>query len=188
MYDYFKGILERIDGNNAVIDVNGIGYRVNCTLLDIGALSMRKGKEVKLFLHLVHKEDSMTLYGFLTEESRNGYAALLKVNGIGPRTALNMLSRYDIATLAQSIESDDVSILKKIPGVGEKTAKKIILDLKGKLGELAGEKISENDRDLVSAMISMGYSENEVLKCYEKAKPFSGDFSADIKKFLKMIG
>lgn len=188
MYDYFKGILERIDGNTAVIDVNGIGYRVNCTLPDIGALSMLKGNEVKLFLHLVHKEDSMTLYGFLTEESRKGYEALLKVGGIGPRTALNMLSRCDIAALAQSIENDDVSILKKIPGIGEKTAKKIILDLKGKLGDLVGEKVPEDDHDLVAAMISMGYSENEVLKCYEKTKPFSGDFSADIKKFLKMMG
>ena len=187
MYDYFKGILDRIDGNVAIVDVNGIGYRVNCTLPDIGELYMQKGKEVKLFLHLVHKEDTMCLYGFLTEESRKGYEALLKVGGIGPRTALNMLSRCNIATLAQSIENDDVSILKKIPGIGEKTAKKIILDLKGKLGDLVDGKISKDDQDLVSAMISMGYNENEVLKCYEKAKPFSGDFSADIKKFLKMM-
>ena len=123
MYDYFRGILERIDANVAIIDVNGIGYRVNCSLPDIGALSMQKGKEVKLFLHLVHKEDSMSLYGFLTEESRRGYEALLKVGGIGPRTALNMLSRCNISTLAQSIENDDVSILKKIPGIGEKSLK-----------------------------------------------------------------
>ena len=160
MYDYFRGILDRIDGNVAIIDVNGIGYRVSCSLPDIGALSMQKGKEVKLFLHLVHKEDTMCLYGFLTEESRKGYEALLKVGGIGPRTALNMLSRCNIATLAQSIENDDISILKKIPGIGEKTAKKIILDLKGKLGDLVGDKISKDDQDLVSAMISMGYNEN----------------------------
>lgn len=187
MYDYIKGTLEKIVGNVAIVENQGIGYQIHCSLTDIGALSLEKGKEVKIYLYLIHKEDAMTLYGFLTEESREGYQLLLKVGGIGPRTALNMLSRYDIGTIAQSIEQEDIPILKKIPGIGEKTAKKIVLDLKGKFSGIATAALSDPEKDIVAAMVAMGYNENDVLKCCDRVKPFSGNFSTDIKKLLKMM-
>lgn len=186
MYEYIKGIIDKATGNEVVIDVQGIGYLVYCPQPDTAALSVQTGSQVKLFVHYIHKEETVALYGFIKPETRDGFRSLLKVGGVGPKTAITMLSRYDIAKLAEYVENENIDLLKKIPGVGEKTAKKMILDLKGSLKTMAIANVSSYDRDLVAALTAMGYSEGDAVRLYEKGKPFSGVISDDIKKLLKL--
>ncbi|HBD96407.1 MAG: Holliday junction DNA helicase RuvA [Spirochaetes bacterium GWF1_31_7] len=187
MYDHIQGKIDRVKDNTVILSTFGIGYILYLPLNDSAELSEMIGTEIKLFTHYIHKEDNVTLYGFIKEESRDGFRTLIKVDGVGPKTALAMLSRHDIGVIYQSIENESVDVLKKTPGIGEKTAKKMILDLKGTINLLTINNLNQSDSDLVSAMISMGYNKNDVLKIYEKGKPFSGVFSDDIKKLLKLM-
>lgn len=187
MYDFICGKIDRIRENTAVIDNNGMGYSVFCPVNDLAEISSKIGSEVKIFVHFIHREDTAALYGFLTEESRDGFRTLIKVDGVGPRTALTMLSKFSINTIRESVQNENIAELKKIPGIGDKTARKMILDLKGTVSFMQSGNFDTYDNDLLSAMVSMGYAKNDVLKVFDKSRPFSGNFSDDIKKLLKMM-
>ena len=186
---FIKGLLSEITSSSAIVDNNGVGYEIFCPLNDLAKLASKIGSEILIYTHLVHREDSMTLYGFLSERSRKGFFGLLKVGGIGPKAAIKILSHHDVDDLFNSVENEDVKSLEKIPGIGPKLAKQIVFDLKGVLPDL--EKKNEPDKtiekDLISAMVNLGYRENDVRNILNELKPIGDDFEAEFKRFLKKM-
>ncbi len=161
-----KGKLSESSLFLAVVDVGGIFYEVNVPLTTTEVLP-KIGGEVLLYTVAVYREDSQALYGFATRADRDFFKTITeKVSGIGPKTALNMMSRMSTATLREAIASGDVATLAKCPGIGKKTAERLVLELKGTLGaggskahvpELAGMPAqSTNVSDAVAALAALG--------------------------------
>lgn len=161
-----KGKLSESSLFLAVVDVGGIFYEVNVPLTTTEVLP-KIGGEVMLYTVAVYREDSQALYGFATRTDRDFFKTITeKVSGIGPKTALNMMSRMSTATLREAIASGDVTTLAKCPGIGKKTAERLVLELKGTLGagsskthapELAGMPAqSTNVSDAVAALAALG--------------------------------
>jgi Holliday junction DNA helicase RuvA len=184
---FIKGKLFEIKPDLIVVECSGVGYEIFCTAKEIAELSGKKGSEVTIFTYLSHKEDSMVLYGFLSEATKKGFTELLRVDGIGPKLALKILSFYDVNLLFQTIEKEDIEGLKKIPGVGPKMAGKIIFDLKGKLPNFDETQYTGIEHDLILALVNLGYIESDVKDKIRKAKPFSDNFQAEFKKLLKIL-
>lgn len=147
------------------IDVNGIGYDIDVpmnTLYDLPEL----GAKVTLYTHLAVREDAHILYGFLRPEERIAFRTLIKVSGIGARTALSILSGMSTQDLANAIANQDAGLLVKVPGIGAKTAARLLLELKGKFSaaNLASDSPQHSDKDdILNALIALGYSEKESL-------------------------
>ena len=150
-----------------VLDVNGIGYRVYVPVPDVQEIAGRKGK-VKLFTHMAVREDAITLYGFLHPSGREIFSILIGVSGIGPQTALNILSQITIEDFAMAILSEDEKSLTRVSGIGSKGAKRLILELRDKIKKVrdslpkAGEGKGETlIHDAASALISLGFAEKD---------------------------
>jgi Holliday junction DNA helicase RuvA len=148
-----------------VIDVNGIGYRVYVPVPEVQEIAGKSGK-VKLFTHMAVREDAITLYGFLHGSEREIFSILIGVSGIGPQTALNILSQITIADFALAILTDDEKSLIRISGIGSKSAKRLILELKDKMKKVrdsmppAGTGRGDHTiNDAASALISLGFAE-----------------------------
>lgn len=177
MYAYIKGIIEDITADKVVIEANNIGYNVYVPSGVIAAIGYT-GREVKLYTYLSVKEDSFTLFGFLTKEDLELFKLLITVNGIGPKGAMGILGALSADNLRFAIMSGDSKAISKAPGIGAKTAQKIILELKDKLkiedsaekGEIVGETGSSfgAEGDIVNeaalALTSLGYGQTEALK------------------------
>lgn len=177
MYAYIKGIIEDITADKVVIEANNIGYNVYVPSGVIAAIGYT-GREVKLYTYLSVKEDSFTLFGFLTKEDLELFKLLITVNGIGPKGAMGILGVLSADNLRFAIMSGDSKAISKAPGIGAKTAQKIILELKDKLkiedsaekGEIFGETGSSfgAEGDIVNeaalALTSLGYGQTEALK------------------------
>ena len=173
-----------------LVDVHGIGYEIDVpmstfyNLPDIGA-------EVTLLTHFVVREDAQLLYGFLSASERNAFRLLIKISGIGARTALSILSGMSVEALAQAISTQDSAMLTRVPGIGKKTAERLVLELKGKIGaDLSGVALGNtpNDArsDVVSALIALGYSEREALAA-AKRLPEDISVSDGIREALKSM-
>lgn len=187
MINFIKGTLIDIKNNSIIVENNGIGYNIICSLKDIEILSKMKNQEVLIHTVLFHKEDSMTLYGFLSDKTKDGFFNLLKVDGIGAKAGIKILSYLDIDTLYLNVEKEDIDALKSIPGIGLKTAKQIIFDLKGKLPEIKTEVIPAYEKDLISSLINLGYKERDIHEMINQIKPLNKDFETDFKKLLKKL-
>lgn len=186
MINYLKGELIEIGDNFVVVECNSVGYEVFMPLSDINSLRAMTGKEIIVYTVLIHREESMSLYGFNSRDTKKGFNYLIKVSGIGPKAAVNILSHYDFTAIYEFIEGENVDALKKIPGIGDKTARKIILDLKGSVKFTSGSGDSY-EVTLMEAMKSLGYKEAEIIKVMKQIKPYENDLSKDIKKLLKNI-
>jgi holliday junction DNA helicase RuvA len=184
---FVRGNLFEIRNDSIVVDCSGIGYEIFCNLKDISELTPQKGREILIHTYLQHKEDTMMLYGFINEKTKKGFTELLRVDGIGPKLAMKILSRYDVGVLFKAIESEDIDSLKKIPGVGQKMAGKMIFDLKGKLPSFETTVVAGMENDLLNAMINLGYQESDIKEKLKKIKPLSSDFEAEFKKLLKLV-
>lgn len=152
----------------AVVDVGGVGYKV--FLLPATLAETKWGKTGKFWTHLHMREDAMELYGFLEKEELEFFENLISISGIGPKSALGILSLAPVGTLRRAISSGDTSYLTKISGIGRKTAEKIVLELKDKF---AGEKEkigfeTEHDSDILDALISLGYTQKEAREMVQK--------------------
>ena len=159
-----KGKLQAIGGDWAIVDVNGVGFKVfmpTSTLSTIGA----KGEEVELHTHLYLREDIAALYGFASPEELGLFQTLISVSRLGPKLALAMLSAMSAAKLAMTIATGNADLLAEIPGVGKKTASRLILELKEKIGAgwLAGppSELTEENADVLAALTALGYSVRE---------------------------
>ncbi|MBA2595981.1 MAG: Holliday junction branch migration protein RuvA [Chloroflexota bacterium] len=158
-----KGRIERKQEDAALVDVGGVVYRVNTSLVtleDIGDV----GENVRLFTHLYVREDQLTLYGFASTDELRLFETLIGVSGVGPRLALAILSRVRPDALELAIDGENAELLATVPGVGRKTAARLILELRGKLVPASGSSLgapSRVDADVVEALRSLGYTTAE---------------------------
>ncbi len=157
MYYYLKGILSQITHNGVVIDVNGVGYFVSVSHLE----DYTAGESLTLYTYLVVREDEQFLVGFPDVAEKDVFRQLISVKGIGPRTALNALSTVRPADLVRAIAANNITFLKKLPGIGAKAAAQIILDLKGQLSD--GTKGNPEQYDEVrEALKGLGFRVAEI--------------------------
>ena len=183
------GTLAAKNPPQVLLDVHGVGYEVDVpmsTFFNLPGL----GEGVVLLTHLVVREDAQLLYGFLTAAERATFRELLKIGGVGPRTALALLSGLSVADLAQAVARQDGARLVKVPGIGKKTAERLLLELKGKLGcEQAADAVAPADdaqADIVQALVALGYSEREAGAAL-KSMPAGVGVSEGIKLALKTL-
>ena len=177
MFAYIKGSLEIKTNNYVVIDVNGVGYKIFMSQKGIETLD-EIGNIVKVYTYYYVREDNISLYGFTTNEELRMFELLLSVSGIGAKSAITMLSAISPSEFAISVISNDTSKLTKVPGIGNKTAARIILELKDKLNteqaiekdEKTEEVVSKQEinEEALAALQVLGYNKKEVEKILEK--------------------
>ena len=173
-----------------LIDCHGVGYEVDVpmsTFYNLPAL----GEKTSLLTHLVVREDAQILYGFGTASEREAFRQLIKISGVGPRTALSVLSGMSVADLAQAVTAQESGRIMKVPGIGKKTAERLLLELKGKLGAdlpLLGvaNAVGEATSDIQQALIALGYNEKDATAAL-KALPKDVGVSEGIKLALKAL-
>jgi len=173
-----------------LIDCHGVGYEVDVpmsTFYNLPAL----GEKTSLLTHFVVREDAQILYGFGTASEREAFRQLIKISGVGPRTALSVLSGMSVADLAQAVTAQETGRIVKVPGIGKKTAERLLLELKGKLGAdlpLLGatSAVGEAAIDIQQALIALGYNEKDAAAAL-KALPKDVGVSEGIKLALKAL-
>lgn len=189
MIGRLSGLLAQKSPPLVLLDVGGVGYEVDVpmsTFYNLPAL----GEKVVLLTHFVVREDAQVLFGFLTEGERATFRQLVKISGVGPRTALSILSGLSVDELAQAVARQDGARLVKVPGIGKKTAERLLLELKGKLGPdlalPAAAPVSDAQADITQALQALGYSEREAAAAL-KALPAEVGVSDGIKLALKAL-
>lgn len=171
-----------------LIDCHGVGYEVDVpmsTFYQLPAL----GEPVSLLTHFVVREDAQILYGFATATEREAFRQLVKISGVGPRTALAVLSGMSVAELGQAITAQEAGRLVKVPGIGKKTAERLLLELRGKLGADLGPAAtpaSDNQNDILQALLALGYNDREAAAAL-KLLPPDVSVSDGIKTALKAL-
>ncbi len=196
MIAYVRGKIEEVFENRVILDVHDIGYQVFITSREADHLPP-KGETVLLYTYLYVKEDAMQLYGFRKQDDLEIFRLLLGVNGIGPKAAMGVLAALSADDLRFAVLSDDVKTISRAPGIGPKTAKRMILDLKDKLSlEEAFEKrlepgippsltegISDARAEAVEALVALGYSNAEALRA---VRAVAGEKDMDAEQILKL--
>lgn len=168
MLEYLRGKLIEIGPNYAVLEVAGFGFKCSISLNAYNSIKIYKGSEVTLYTFLHYKEDSLDLYGFFDPLEREVFVLLNKVSGIGPKVALSILSWLKPEEVVSAITTEDVKILTSVPGVGNKTARKIVFELKDKVKSLAVSGEFEGPlrtlQEAREALLSLGFSNEEIQK------------------------
>src|SRR6478735_9145468 len=164
MIGRLHGVLADKNPPQITVDCNGVGYEVDVpmsTFYNLPGL----GEKVTLLTHLVVREDAQLLYGFGSAGEREAFRLLIKISGVGPRTALSVLSGMSVADIAQAVTAQDAGRLVKVPGIGKKTAERLLLELKGKFGADLGTAAlggaSDAQADILQALLALGYSDKE---------------------------
>jgi len=183
-----KGKLEYIKNSYAVVDVGGVGYKIYSTAYTLGKISGQS--EVDFFIHTHVREDAITLYGFLTLEELEMFELLISISGVGPKAGLGILTVASTKTIKTAIVNEDSSILTKVSGVGKKTAERVILELKNKIGDISlGDRESAiSGSDAIEALISMGYSAAEAREALKAVPKDIKDIGEMVKWALKGLG
>lgn len=194
MYEYINGEIALLTPTFAVVDVHGIGYNILISLQTYSKLP-ETGK-AKLFIHQVVREDANLLYGFYEESERQTFRLLINVNGIGPSTALMMLSSLSAEEVREAILKEDINTLKSVKGIGLKTAQRIIVDLRDKVTTSGAStelfsKMSDNKQkeEALSALIALGFAKSPAEKTLDKLLKQTGDYTIEelIKAALKQM-
>ena len=196
MIDSITGIIQRKEPTNLFIHMNGLVFNISICLKDYEQLP-ELNQEITVLTYLNVREDLMELYGFLEYERRRLFVQLIGVSGIGPRTAINLLSNISVAHFKENIIAEDVKSLSLIPGIGPKTAQRIILDIREKITKdkatkegLDVSKINFTYDDIYTALSSLGYRKNQIdkaIKQLNKENSFEGNIEDVIKKVLNII-
>jgi len=152
-----------------MVDCNGVGYELDVPMSTFYSLPAT-GEAVTLHTHLVVREDAQALYGFYTLEERAAFRQLIRIAGVGARTALAVLSGMSVAELAQAVAAQDAARLTRVPGIGKKTAERLLLELKGKLAE-AKPAGGGGGADVLNALLALGYNEKEALSATRGLAP-----------------
>ncbi len=170
----------RFDGQTAegfvLIDVGGVGYIVRTPLLALETVRNSAGGDISLFIHTAVRDDAIDLYGFPTETELSFFKQLMSVSGIGPKTAIGILNVADVTSLRKHIAAGDAPTLIKVFGIGKKSAERIVVELRDKVGaemELSGTPISEHEdnADVIEALIALGYRTDEARRAVKDIKP-----------------
>ena len=196
MIAFLNGEVALKSNNFIIIDVNGIGYKVYMTESSIQEIEAKS--KIKVFTYMRVMEDDVSLYGFMTNEELAMFELLISVGGIGAKSAIAILSNIEPSKFALAIISDDVQTLKKLPGIGPKTAQRIILELKDKIKtEQAMEKeaeietkikLNEKAQDAIDALQVLGYSRKEIEKSIESLEVDKLTVEEIIKQGLRLLG
>ena len=172
-----------------LLDCHGVGYEVDVPMSTFYHLPA-SGERVSLLTHFVVREDAQILYGFGTSAERDAFRQLIKISGVGPRTALSVLSGLSVTDLAQAVSTQETGRIVKVPGIGKKTAERLLLELKGKLGvDLglpAGATRSDAQTDIQQALMALGYNEKDATAAL-KALPADVGVTDGIKLALKAL-
>jgi len=188
MIGKLTGILDSKSPPQVIIDCNGVGYEVQVPMSTFYNLP-EAGARISLLTHFVVREDAQVLYGFAAAPEREAFRQLIKISGVGPRTALAVLSGLSVAELSQAVTRQEGGRLIKVPGIGKKTAERLLLELKGKLGPDIGVVASvapDAQSDILQALLALGYSEKEAAAAL-KALPQDVGVSDGIKLALKNL-
>ena len=188
MIGRLQGTLAQKNPPQVLIDCHGVGYEVDVPMSTFYQLP-HLGETVTLLIHLVVREDAQLLYGFATAAERDAFRQLIKVSGIGPRMALGVLSGMGVADLAQAITLQESGRLVKVPGIGKKTAERLLLELKGKLGADMGapaQVSSQAQADILQALLALGYNDKDAAAAL-KALPAEVGVSEGIKLALRAL-
>jgi len=196
MIDSITGIIQKKEPTNLFIEINGMVFNISICLKDYEELP-DLNQEITILTYLNVREDLMELYGFLEFERRRLFTQLIGVSGIGPRTAINLLSNISVANFKENIIAEDVKSLSLIPGIGPKTAKRIILDIREKVTKdqsttdgLDTSNINFTYDDIYTALSSLGYRKNQIDKAIKQLtneNSFDGNIEDVIKRILNII-
>ncbi len=199
MFAYLEGSVAEKDLNTLVLDVNGIGWQITCSMNTLNK-APETGSRMKVYTHMSVREDGVELFGFATREEKAMFRSLTQVSGIGPKTAVQILSSMPLRDLTRAIMEGDVTALSRAQGVGKKTAQRMALELKGKvtdeelraiLGEEAGSAMASAARasavpdyvsDAMAALQSLGYTPQEAQKALDKCR----DQTQDANELLRL--
>jgi Holliday junction DNA helicase RuvA len=188
MIGRLTGTLAEKSPPRLLVDVNGVGYEVDVPMSSFYNLPAL-GERVTLLTHFVVREDAQILFGFLTHDERATFRLLVKISGVGPRTALAILSGLSVNELAQAVTTQDSARLVKLPGIGKKTAERLLLELKGKLGDaiaIPASVAGAAQGDILQALLALGYSDREAAAAL-KALPADVGVSEGIKLALRAL-
>lgn len=193
MYEYIRGNIADISPASIIIEAGGIGYFINISLNAYSQLSGKK--EAKVFLHQIVREDAHTLYGFVDSTERELFRNLISVNGVGASTASVMLSSLSPDELKAAVTTENVAVLKGVKGIGAKTAQRIIIDLKDKLGKLpdSGQILLSTDNTIrnesLSALVMLGFVKRDAEKAITKILQEQPEATVEsvIKQALKRL-
>lgn len=178
MYAFIKGILEEKTTDSVVIDAHGVGYHIFVTATALSQMG-EIGEKVKVYTHLSIRDDAHVLFGFASSEERRMFHRLISVSGIGPKIGMGILSFLNVGDLAIALVTGDISALSRVPGIGKKSAQRLILELKEKVGndEIADgtngipvSAMNHTVQEAVSALMALGYSSSEAVKTIDCVK------------------
>ena len=190
MIGRIAGVLLEKNPPQLLIDVTGVGYEIEVpmsTFYNLPAI----GQSVSLHVHMVVREDAQLLFGFGSEDERRAFRQLIRISGVGARIALALLSGLSVAELVQAVALQESGRLVKVPGIGKKTAERLLLELKGKRGDemsgtVAGERTLPARSDVINALLGLGYSDKEAQGAV-KALPEGLSVSEGIRQALKLL-
>ena len=198
MISYIKGEIVKKGIDYLIIENNGIGYYINTSFNTLKNLSEGDLSSVFTYMHI--REDILALYGFLKKDELDMFKKLISVNGVGPKAGLAVLSTYDINSVKVAILKDDVNAISKVPGIGKKTASKIILDLKDKVGsieeldnidindiEIVSSNVDNDVEDISKVLLTLGFSQSEAKKALENIDISGKTENQIIKEALKNL-
>lgn len=183
-----RGKITEIGLRYAIVEANSVGYKVYMT--DDAVHGLKTGTEKGFWTHLAVREDAQDLYGFTTKKERDFFELLITISGIGPKSALNILSLVSVDTLVNSVRTGSVAHLVKVSGIGKKTAEKIVLELKEKLGGVDSENLAagmSSDMDVIEALKALGYDTDEAREALKKVSKDISDTGAKVKAALKVL-
>lgn len=194
MYDFIAGKVDRITPTEVVIDCNGLGYLLHISLNTFEVL--KDQKQVKVFAHLIVREDSHTLYGFATTNERQMYVKLVGVNGIGPSTARMILSSMRVDDVVAAITNNNIAVLKTIKGIGPKAAQRLVVELQDKLGGIGSDEAytlsgggTQMD-EAMEALMALGFAKPAIAKILLRISADAGNNATTeelIKKSLQLL-
>ncbi|HJW25690.1 MAG TPA: Holliday junction branch migration protein RuvA [Rhodocyclaceae bacterium] len=188
MIGRITGLLAEKNPPQILVDVHGIGYELDVPMSTFYNLP-GAGEKVSLLTHFAVREDGQFLYGFLTEAERFAFRQLIKISGVGARIALSVLSGLSVADLAAAVARQEAGRLTKIPGIGKKTAERLLLELKGKLAETTSAALpamEDSSHDILNALLALGYNEREAAGAM-KQLPAGVGTSDGIRQALKLL-
>ena len=191
MIAQIKGKLIEKNPTDLIIDCNGVGYEIKISLNTYSSLS--DSEAIKVYTKLIVREDAQILYGFYSKEEREMFNLLISVSGIGPNTAMIMLSSLIPTEVAHAIQSDDVATIQSVKGIGAKTAQRVIIDLKGKVVGFSSEDeniVSTNNTnkfDALNALVSLGFDKKAAEKTLNKLNSDEKSVEELIKEALKQL-
>lgn len=196
------GTIAEIEANTLILDVQGVGYKMIVPVTVLSEIG-EAGAPATLQVHMHVREDEISLFGFATGEQKKAFEMLIGVSGIGPKVAISILSSMDVATLAQSVASEDTKALTRVPGLGAKTAQRLVLELKDRVSVMAWERKAdqmaskksklpdeEYVQDVIDGLVGLGYSRAEARRATDKAMhdmPDKSNTAAALRAALNIL-